>query len=80
MYKIVVQDRCECFNKSSLENNLEFASKDDALLKAIDMKNIMNKSFCKKHSFELQEMFNNLVIKFYKDEPINSCCGNGCCM
>ena len=42
MYKIVVQDRCSCFQKSDLKNNLEFDSKDDALLKAIEMKNIMN--------------------------------------
>lgn len=80
MYKIVVQDKCKCFIKSNLEGCLEFLVKDDAMLKAIDMKNIMNKSFCKKHSFEIQEMFNNLVIKFYKDEPIASCCGNGCCI
>ena len=50
------------------------------MLKAIEMKNIMNKTFCRKHDFQIQEMFNNLVIKFYKDEPVNSCCGNGCCM
>ncbi|WP_198304863.1 hypothetical protein [Arcobacter vandammei] len=80
MFKIIVQDQCSCFKKSDLENNIEFASKDDALLKAIEMKNIMNRTFCKKHEFQIQEMFNNLVIKFYKDEPISSCCGNGCCM
>ncbi|MDX4011697.1 hypothetical protein Q6A75_07430 [Aliarcobacter skirrowii] len=80
MYKIVIQDRCDCFYKSSLQNNLTFSSKDSALEKAIEIKNIMNRTFCKKHSFELQEMLNNFVIKVYKDEPIKSCCGNGCCM
>lgn len=80
MFKIIIQDQCGCFKKSDLQNNLNFSSKDDALLKAIEMKNTMNKTFCKKHEFQIEEIFNNLVIKFYKDEPINSCCGNGCCM
>jgi len=80
MFKVIVQDQCGCFKKSDLENNLSFSSKDDAMLKAIEMKNIMNRTFCKKHDFQIQEIFNNLVIKFYKEEPISSCCGNGCCM
>lgn len=80
MFKIVVQDQCGCFKKSSLENNLTFKSKDDALLKAIDMKNFMNHKFCKKHNFEIQEMLNNFVIKFFKEEEKSSCCGNGCCI
>ncbi|OCL83110.1 hypothetical protein [Arcobacter porcinus] len=80
MYKLVIQDKCSCFHKYKLDGILEFSSKDDALQKAIDLRNYMNSTFCKKHSFEVQEMFNNFVIKFYKDEPISSCCGNGCCM
>ncbi|OCL93767.1 hypothetical protein [Aliarcobacter thereius] len=80
MYKLVIQDKCSCFYKYKLDGTFEFYSKDDALQKAIDLRNYMNNTFCKKHSFEVQEMFNNFIIKFYKDEPINSCCGNGCCM
>lgn len=80
MYKIVIQDKCSCFNKSDLKNNLEFNSKNEALLKAIQMRDFMNETFCKKHSFEAQEMFNNFVIKFYKEEINKNCCGNGCCM
>ncbi len=79
MYKIVVANQCTCFKKSSLENNLTFESKDDALSKAIEMNNFMNMKFCKKHKFEVQEMFNNFVISFYSDARDN-CCGNGCCM
>ena len=45
-----------------------------------EMKNIMNNEFCKTHKFELQEMFNNLVISFYKEDVRPDCCGNGCCM
>lgn len=78
MYKIIVSNQCPCFKKSSLENNLKFQSKDEALLKAIEMKNTMNNDFCKKHEFDLQEMYNNFVISFYSDARDN-CCGNGCC-
>ena len=51
MYKIVVANQCGCFKNSSLENNLIFESKDEALSKAIEMKNTMNNDFCKKHKF-----------------------------
>ena len=78
MYKIIVSNQCSCFKKSNLENNLKFQSKDEALLKAIEMKNTMNNDFCKKHEFDLQEMYNNFVISFYSDARDN-CCGNGCC-
>ena len=78
MYKIVVANQCACFKKSDLQNNLTFQSKDDALLKAIEMKEHMNHNFCKKHEFEVQEMYNNFVIAFYTDARDN-CCGNGCC-
>ena len=78
MYKIVVANQCACFKKSSLESNIKFQSKDDALMKALEMKSTMNKDFCKKHEFEVEEMFNNFVIKFYSDARDN-CCGNGCC-
>ncbi|MAD42972.1 MAG: hypothetical protein CL623_11365 [Arcobacter sp.] len=78
MYKIIVSNQCACFKKSNLENNLKFQSKDEALLKAIEMKHTMNNDFCKKHEFDLQEMYNNFVISFYSDARDN-CCGNGCC-
>ncbi len=78
MYKIVVANQCGCFKRSDLGNNIKFQSKDEALLKAIEMKNTMNNDFCKKHEFEVQEMYNNFVISFYSDARDN-CCGNGCC-
>jgi hypothetical protein len=78
MYKIVVANQCGCFKRSALESNISFSSKDDALLKAIEMKDTMNKNFCSKHEFEVEEMFNNFVIKFYT-EARDTCCGNGCC-
>ncbi|MGB1227266.1 MAG: hypothetical protein ACPG9K_05185 [Poseidonibacter sp.] len=78
MYKIVVANQCGCFKRSDLKNNIKFDSKDDALMKALEMKNTMNNDFCKKHEFEVQEMYNNFVISFYSDARDN-CCGNGCC-
>ena len=48
MFKVIVQDQCGCFKRSNLQNDLNFSSKDDAMLKAIEMKNIMNKTFCRK--------------------------------
>ncbi|GGD44216.1 hypothetical protein GCM10012288_18180 [Malaciobacter pacificus] len=78
MYKVVVQNQCGCFKRSNLQANLQFESKDDALLKAIEMKDKMNNEFCKKHEFEVQEMYNNFVISFYT-EARDNCCGNGCC-
>ncbi|QKJ24444.1 hypothetical protein [Poseidonibacter lekithochrous] len=78
MYKIVVANQCGCFKRSELQNNLTFTSKDDALIKALEMKDTMNNEFCKKHEFEVQEMYNNFVITFYT-EARDNCCGNGCC-
>ena len=45
MYKIIVSNQCECFKNSELKNNLTFESKDVALSKTIEMKNIMNNEF-----------------------------------
>lgn len=41
MYKILIQDKCKCFLNSNLNGSFEFDSKDDALFKAIEIKNIM---------------------------------------
>lgn len=78
MYKIVIANQCGCLRRSELKNNIEIDSKDDALTKAIEMKNIMNDEFCGKHEFQVQEMDKNFVISF-DTEPRSSCCGNGCC-
>lgn len=79
MYKVVVSNQCACFKKSNLQGNLIFQCKDEALLKAIQMKDKMNEEFCSKHEFEVQEMFTSYVISFYNPARDN-CCGNGCCI
>lgn len=78
MYKIVVANQCGCFKRSELENNISFLSKDDALLKAVEMKDIMNDEFCHKHEFQVEELENNFVISFYTPQK-TSCCGDGYC-
>ena len=78
MHKIIVEDICGCFKRSDLENNLAINSKDDALSKAIQMKNHMNQEFCQKHEFQLVENSNNFVISIRPEQP-SSCCGTGCC-
>ena len=79
MYKVIVSNQCECFKKSNMENSIYFETREDAKAKAIQMMEKMNKDFCGKHEFDVQEMFTNYVISFYN--PVrDNCCGNGCCM
>jgi len=78
MHKVIVEKECGCFKRSGLQNNLEFESKDDALSKAIAMRNQMNLEFCKKHEFDLVEHGNSFIINFRQEAP-SSCCGSGCC-
>jgi len=78
MYKIIVEKECECFKKSDLQNNIELSSKDQALIKALRMKNTMNQEFCRKHDFQVIEKEENFMISFAAQEK-SSCCGTGCC-
>lgn len=77
MFKIIIEKECGCFKKSDLQNNLEFASKDEALLQTLDMRDTMNDSFCGKHNFKVQEAGNDFVIAM-SDSTSNGCCGGGC--
>ena len=78
MHNIIVEKECGCFKRSDLENNLSISSKDDALTKAIEMKNQMNEEFCGKHNFDLVEDKENFVISFAQ-EKASGCCGGGHC-
>lgn len=77
MHKILVAQECGCFKRSDLSNNLSMGTKDEALTKAIEMKDIMNDEFCGKHDFEVMEDDSNFVISF-KQEAHSGCCGGGC--
>lgn len=80
MYNISVEKECGCFIKSDLQNNLEIENKEDALLKAIDMKREMDITFCGKHDYEVREESNNFVISFGQptQKASGGCCGGGC--
>ncbi len=78
MHNIIVDKECGCFKRSNLENNLSISSKDEALTKAIEMKNQMNDEFCGKHDFDLVEHQNNFVITFAQ-QKVSGCCGGGHC-
>ena len=77
MFKIIVEKECSCFKKSDLKNNIELESKDEALLKTLEMRDIMNDDFCGKHKFKVQEVDNNFVIAM-NNSTSNGCCGGGC--
>ena len=63
MFKIIVEKECGCFKRSDLQNNIAVESKDEALSKALEMVNMMNGEFCKKHSFKVEEADDTFVIK-----------------
>ena len=63
MFKIVVDKECGCFKRSDLQNNVEVASKDEALMKSLEMINHMNGEFCGKHKFKVEEVDNTFLIK-----------------
>lgn len=62
MFKIIVERECGCFKRSHMSNNLELTSKDEALIKAIEMRDEMNNEFCGKHKFSMREEENNFII------------------
>lgn len=77
MFRVVVEKECGCFVKSDLKSGIELDSKDDALMKSIEMKDFMNDEFCGKHSFKVQEVGNSFIISM-SDSTSNGCCGGGC--
>lgn len=63
MATITVEKECGCFKKSAYENNMRFNSIDDAMMQANIMQNHMNTKFCGKHSFDLVQNGDDIVIK-----------------
>ena len=78
MFTVKIEKECGCFKKSDFTNNMEFASKDDALIQALNMTKEMNQDFCQKHEFEVAE--NGATFMISVDERGKSgCCGGGHC-
>lgn len=79
MYKILIENECDCFKKSDLQNNTTELLRSTAFMKANQICNIMNNTFCKKHKFVVVECQKILMIKEgTKQRPVH-CCGDGCC-
>ena len=81
MFKITVDKECGCFKKSDFENNKSFDSKDDALIEAQNMVNVMNNDFCRKHDFTLREdgAIFSISMDVPKQQSHSGCCGGGHC-
>ncbi len=81
MSKINVELECGCFRKSAYENEMEFASKDEALQQALLMENHMNQKFCQKHTFTAIEKGDDIYIavEMRPKESSGGCCGGGHC-
>ncbi|MFT5659793.1 MAG: hypothetical protein ACI9TV_000420 [Sulfurimonas sp.] len=62
MFKIIVERQCGCFKRSDMEADTTMDSKDEALLKSIEMRDTMNNDFCAKHKFTVKEEDNNFII------------------
>ncbi|MDQ7085886.1 MAG: hypothetical protein Q9M36_13685 [Sulfurovum sp.] len=85
MSTIVIDKECGCFKRSSLENNVTFDNKDDALIKAQSMISHMNEKFCGKHGFGLSENGDDFSISMNAPQQPQAqassggCCGGGHC-
>ena len=66
MHKIVIEHSCGCVRRSDLEVETTMESKDDALIKAMKMRDTMNEEFCGKHEFVITENEENFHISFAK--------------
>jgi hypothetical protein len=55
MATVTFTKMCGCLKRDGQAQVQSFESKDEALLKATEMANDMNETFCKKHSFSVVE-------------------------
>ena len=65
MYKVVVSNQCSCFKIAIWMEHYILNHKMKQKLKLCKWLKKMNKEFCGKHKFEVQEMFTSYVISFY---------------
>ena len=63
MYKIHIENECNCFKKSAFENDLTFKNKPDALMQAKIMECRMNQEFCHTHYFEAEDRGDDIIIR-----------------
>lgn len=64
-FTVSVARECGCIKKdSSLCFPKSFASKEEAELEALRATNHMNKNYCRKHRFHVDESENGFVVEF----------------
>ncbi len=79
MSMINIAQECGCFKRSELENNINYENKDDAMIKAQGMINLMNKKFCGKHGFKLSENGDDFSIAMKAPQQAQATTSGGCC-
>lgn len=62
MYKVIVNNSCRCFLRNGMSEIQSFETKEQAQEEAEMMLAKMNDTFCKKHSFVLNERFGDYTI------------------
>ncbi len=62
MAKITVAMECGCFKRSGYDVEQIFANHDEALVKAEEMVENMNETFCGIHKFTLQDSGEDITI------------------
>ncbi len=62
MFQVTVAQQCGCFRRSGQEASTSFDNKDDALMHAQEVAQMMNEEFCQKHQFNVAEDGNTFVI------------------
>ncbi|NWF65944.1 MAG: hypothetical protein HXX81_00575 [Campylobacterales bacterium] len=63
MYKVIVENPCRCFLRSGLSDEFDFSSPFEAQMKADELKDEMQKNFCKKHSFRVEKSYDGKTYK-----------------
>lgn len=63
MSRVIIEKECGCFKRSDYQNNVEYATKEEALTQALEIAKDMNDVFCKKHIFQAVENGEDIIIK-----------------
>jgi len=61
-YTLNIAKECGCFKKSGVELPKTFESKEEAIKEGKKLAEEFNKTFCKKHNFDVVENGNELTI------------------
>jgi hypothetical protein len=63
LHKVIVEKQCGCFKKSRQAAEVHFNNHAQARAHADEKKNKMNKEWCRKHNFYVEEQENHFIIK-----------------